>query len=238
MEEEDSIVTLLVPAAGVGLRMGGTPKQYRLLGGVPLLVHTLRRFEEARGVHHIVVAAPPEDVASLANTLRHHGIRKTRAIVEGRATRQASVAAALEAAPEQTTIVLVHDAVRPFVPQACIHDVIAAARREGAAALAIPVADTLRRGSGGTMGETLDREGLYRMQTPQAVRRDWFIEAHAAAHEEGYEGTDDVGLVKRIGRRVALVAGSPLNVKLTTPEDWALAEAVWTIRERNLAEDA
>lgn len=238
MDKEDSIVTVLVPAAGRGARMGGIRKQYRQLGGEPLLVRTLHHFEASARVDHIVVAAPADDVSSLAGMLREHDIHKLHTVVAGRASRQASVAAALEAAPEETDIVLVHDAVRPFVPEAGVDAVIDAAGREGAAALAVPVTDTLRRGDRGIFGESVDRDGLYHMQTPQAFRQAWLVEAHRDARSDGYEGTDDVALVQRTGRRVALVLGSPLNIKITTQEDWMLAETLWARHEQNPAADA
>lgn len=236
MDIENAIVTVLVPAAGQGARMGGIRKQYRLLGGEPLVVRTLRLFEDSPRVHYIVVAAPESDVASLAATVREHGIHKLHAVVAGRATRQASVAAALEAAPDETDVVMVHDGVRPFVPPACIDAVIEAAVQAGAAALAVPATDTLRRGEQGVFGGSVDRNGLFRVQTPQAFRRAWFVEAHRVAGSEGYEGTDDVALAERVGRQVAIVSGSPLNIKVTTPDDWILAEALWAFRERDPAD--
>lgn len=238
MDTEDFIVTVLVPAAGRGARMGGIRKQYRRLGGQPLLVRTLRAFDNAPAVDFLIVAAPPDDVDSLTETLRRSDVRKLHAVVAGGASRQESVAAALEAAPEETAVVLVHDAVRPFVPSRCISAVIAEARRIGAAALAIPSTDTLRRGDGRMFEERVDREGLYRMQTPQAFRRDWLAEAQQAARAEGFQATDDVELVQRVGRPVAIVHGSPLNIKVTTPDDWTLAEALWPLLDQSPAAEA
>lgn len=236
MEKEEAIVTVIVPAAGQGLRMGGIRKQIRLLGGAPVLVHTLRLFEASTLIKHIVVSAPSDDVSEFAATLRRHDITKLRTVVGGGSTRQASVAAAMGAIPEETGIVMVHDGVRPFVPQACIEAVIETTRRKGAAALAVPANDTIRRGSEGSFGETVERDGLFRMQTPQAFWRTWFVDAHRAALTDAFQGTDDVALVQRIGQPVAIVLGSPLNIKITTPDDWALAEAIWTLRERTTAD--
>ncbi len=227
MEKEASIVTVLIPAAGRGTRMGGTRKQYRELGGEPLIVRTLRLFEAAACVAHVVVAAPEDDLASLDQMLVRHAARKIYAVVRGGESRQASVGAALDAAPADTKIVLVHDAARPFVPASCIEAVVDAARKQGGAALALAETDTLRRAADHLFGEAVDRSGLYRMQTPQAFRRTWFVEAHRAARTEGFVATDDVALVQRIGRPVALVEGSPMNIKVTTPQDWKLAQALW-----------
>lgn len=237
------IVTVLVPAAGRGVRMGGSRKQYRNLGGVPLLVQTLRVFERHPRVDYIVVAAPAGDADWLPSDLHTRGFRKIHTVISGGASRQASVAAALDVAPSIGSvssgmdIVLVHDAVRPFVPAECIDAVISAALQEGAASLALPVADTLRAVSRGVFEETVDRERLCRMQTPQAFRRDWLEEAHRAARSEGRDASDDVALVQHIGRPVVLVEGSALNIKVTTPADYELAGIIQSSFERKSLAD-
>ena len=124
-------------------------------------------------------------------------------------------------------LALVHDAARPFLPAEALARVLAAAAETGAAALAVPVADTLRRGEGGAFSDTVPRDGLFRMQTPQAFRLGVLREAHARFGHVA--GTDEVELVQRLGRAVAVVPGSPLNLKLTTPEDWAFAERLWPV---------
>ena len=208
--------------------MGGAPKQFRLLGGKPLLVQTLRVFERHPDVGAVVVAAPVGEVDGLQEMLRGEGFSKRTDVVAGGATRQASVALALAAVPAQTDVVLVHDAVRPFAEPEHVRAVIEAARTSGAAALAVPVADTLRRGTGaGTFGETVPRQGLYRMQTPQGFRRGWLQAAHEAARRDGLVATDDVELVQRLGHAVQVVLGSARNFKITTPADWELAQALW-----------
>lgn len=233
-----SEVAVLIPAAGEGTRMGGRRKQFRRLGGEPLLVQTLRVFERHPEVHHLLVAAPPEAVAALAEALRGAGLTKLAAVVPGGPTRQASVGAALRAVLPAVGLVLVHDAVRPFVEAARISAIIEAVRARGAAALAVPIVDTLRRGVGFHFSETVPREGLYRMQTPQGFRRDWFEEAHALASRLGIHATDDVELVQRAGRSVQIVGGDPRNIKITTPEDWDLAQFLWPRWEAALAPDA
>ncbi len=216
-------VALIVPAGGAGLRLGSTRKQFRELAGLPVLVHTLRRFDGHEEIDAIYLAAPIDRVEDLREELERFEINKIAAIVPGGATRQESVAAALACVAGELPIVLVHDAVRPFVSTREISAVIAAVRRYGAAATAIPVADTLRRVDGGLFGETVARDGLYRMQTPQGFRVDWLREAFLAAKEEGLDLTDDVALVRHFGRDVRLVEGHPRNFKITTPADWALA---------------
>lgn len=217
-------VAVLVPAGGAGTRMGSTRKQFRELGGAPLLVHTLRVFDAHPGVTSLFVSAPADRCDELSRELGAYGIEKLAAVVVGGATRQRSVAAALAAVPRTVEIVLVHDAVRPFVSAHEIQAVIDAVARTGAAALALPVADTLRRAEGEVFGETVPREGFYRMQTPQGFKAGLLREAFRTAEQEGVDATDDVALVQRIGHPVHVVPGSARNFKITTPEDWALAE--------------
>jgi len=134
---------------------------------------------------------------------------------------------ALRAVPSSVEVVLVHDAVRPFIAAEAITEVVDAVRAHGAAALAVPVADTLRSGTNDTFGETVPRADLYRMQTPQGFRRALFEAAHRQAMDAEIIATDDVELVQRAGHDVRIVTGSTQNFKITTPEDWELAQRLW-----------
>lgn len=234
--DAESEVAVLVPAAGKGTRLGGTRKQFRTLGGQPLLIQTLRTFERHPAVHHLVVAAPPDQVRDTSDALQAAGLTKLLAVVGGGDSRQASVRLALRAVPSAADVVLVHDAVRPFVTADSIAAVIEAVRRRGAAALAIPVADTLRRVDDDTFEETVPRANLYRMQTPQGARRTVFEAAHRHAARDGVTATDDVELVQQLGHDVRIVPGSARNFKITTPEDWALAQQLWPHWNESIAE--
>ena len=220
-------VAVLVPAAGAGRRLGGESKQFRLLGGKPLLAQTLWAFERHPDVQALVVAVPASEVEAVRGELQAEGFTKLADVVAGGATRQASVGRALAAVPAATEVVLVHDAVRPFVDEKRLTAVIEAVRERGAAAVAVSVADTLRQGVDGVFGTTMPREGLYRMQTPQGFRRDWLEAAHEKARRDGYSATDEVDLVQRLGHPVQIVPGSACNFKITTPGDWELAQAIW-----------
>lgn len=212
--------------------MGGeTPKQFRELEGVPLLVRTLRVFEQHPAVHHVVVALPEDQHRAAGLELEQAGLTKLVRVVPGGASRQDSVAAALRVVPDDVEVVLVHDAVRPFVETDHVQAVVDAAAEVGAAALAVPVADTLRRADDGAFGATVPREDLYRMQTPQGFRLGLFRQAHAQARAQGFEATDDVDLVQQLGHPVRVVVGSARNIKLTRPEDWELAELLWRLTE-------
>lgn len=227
-------VSVIVPAAGAGLRMGGdVRKQFRMLGDAPVLVQTLRAFEAHDDADGIIVVVPEEEVEPVSALLEMQSIAKLDAVVAGGATRQASVGRGLDAVVARGAgahdLVLVHDGVRPFIGAGAISRVVSAARTHGAAALALAVADTLRRGDGGTFRDTVPRDGLWRMQTPQAFRTTLLAEAHAIARRSGFAGTDEVALVQQIGHPVRIVAGSAFNVKLTRPSDWAYAEALWPV---------
>ncbi len=229
-------VAVLIPAAGEGTRLGGRRKQFRRLGGEPLLVQTLRVFERHSDVDHLLVAAPVEATRVLEAELRRVGLSKLTAVVAGGATRQESVRSALAAVPKDVDVVLVHDAVRPFVEAAHLAAVIRVVRTQGAAALALPVVDTMRYGTTTGFTDTVSREELYRMQTPQGFRRDWLEAAHTLASQEATLATDDVELVQRLGESVQIVVGSPRNIKITTPEDWELAQLLWPHWEATLAQ--
>ncbi len=219
---------VLIPAAGSGSRLGGEPKQFRLLGGKPLLAQTLLVFERHPEVHYLIVSVPGDAVQETRRRLQEEGLTKLLAVVAGGATRQDSVGAALEAVPDAAGVVLVHDAVRPFLSHAHISALIAEIVASGAAALAVPVTDTVRRGNGRFFEDTISRADLFRMQTPQGFRREWFVEAHHEARRLSIQATDDVDLVQRLGRAVSILPGSARNMKITTPEDWELANLVWT----------
>lgn len=226
----DASIAVIVPAAGTGSRMGGERKQFRRLGEHPLVIETLRVFDRHEAVGLLVVAAPESDHPALQEAVVAAGFRTPAVFAPGGATRQASVRAGLERTPSSVEIVLVHDGVRPFVTEAAIDRVIDAIREAGASALAIEATDTHRREANGVFGETVPREGLYRMQTPQGARRDWLVEAHAIALRDGVEATDDVALLQRAGRSVRWVEGDPLNIKVTTPADWELAVRLFASR--------
>ncbi len=208
--------SLLIPAAGSGSRMGGKKKPLLRIDGKPLIVHALAAF---RGIVDIVIAVPPGETTRWKKLL---GIEAT--YVEGGARRQDSVERALVAA-EEPTHVLVHDAARPFPGRETVMRVMEATLKVGAAIPGLAVADTLKRVKGGLVAETVSREGLWRVQTPQGARADWLFEAFARAAREHWEVTDEAMLLEKAGRPVAVVEGDPRNVKVTTPSDWKLLKA-------------
>lgn len=225
-------VVAIVPAAGAGVRMGArVPKQFLALGRTPILVHTLRALSAAREVDGLVVAVPRERVAATRALLDRHRVRGVLAVVAGGADRQQSVWLALQAVPLTSRWVLVHDAVRPFLPPAVVTAVLAAARKVGAAVCGLAVTETVKKVAGGLVEATLDRDGLWLVQTPQAFRRDVLWQAHRDARRDAFHGTDDAVLVERMGGRVAMVPGAAGNLKITTPGDLGVART-WMAHRR------
>lgn len=219
-------VGAVIVAAGEGRRIGGVPKQYRLLGGVPMVLRAVWPFLEHREVARVALVLPPADAASPPDFLA--GLVGDRlALVAGGPARRDSVAAGLAALGSDCAVVVVHDAARPFVEPAVIDAVIREARAGVGAVAAVPLTDTLKEAVAGDerrVARTVPRDRLWRAHTPQAFPRELLVRAHAAAAGMTGEATDDAVLVERIGGAVRLVPDSPRNVKITTPEDLAWAE--------------
>lgn len=222
-----SRVAAVVPAAGSGSRMGGAPKQFRLLGGAPVLVQTLRALRRGDDILEVVVAVRRSERDSVEETLRDYDLRDGVRVVAGGATRLESVLAACAASTEEAEVLIVHDAVRPFLSKSVLNSLISAVETRGAAAVAIPIADTLRQAQDGQFGDTVDRDGMFAMQTPQGARREVLLQALQAASDAGVAVTDEVEALRRLDIDVRLVVGDPRNQKLTHPADWRLAEALW-----------
>jgi 2-C-methyl-D-erythritol 4-phosphate cytidylyltransferase len=222
-------VVALIPAAGMGKRMGAEiNKQYLLLSGKPILAHTIAVFEAASFVDEIYVITPDQEIPYCREeVVERFGFTKVRAVVAGGKERQHSVFNGLQAVvePLDDDVVLIHDGVRPFVtPEILRHAVDSAVAHDGAL-VAVPVKDTVKVVSAGVITETPPRENIWLAQTPQAFRYGIIRAAHEAAAAEGFLGTDDACLVERLGLSVRVVVGDYRNIKITTPEDLLLAEA-------------
>lgn len=213
--------------------MGGpVPKQFLALGGLPLVVHSLRVFQASPVIDAIILAVPEADIDYCRSEIvQTHGFTKVAQIVAGGIERQDSVRHALKAVGEETEVVVVHDAVRPFVTSRMVEEVVAAARAKGAAIIALPMRDTVKQVDADHVIErTVDRRPLWLAQTPQAFRRDWLDEAHRKGHLEGVHATDDASLIEWFGRSVSVVEGSGENIKVTRPEDLVIGEAILAAR--------
>jgi len=220
--------TAIIAAAGTGARMASDrPKQFLLLAGTPIIFHTLKPFEQCDSIQEVIVVLPPEESAAFLALAGKHGLRKLSRVVAGGTTRADSVKRGLNAIRSASAgIVAVHDGVRPFVTAEQIDRVVAAAEANGAAILVAPVTDTIKQVSGDSVVKTLERQELRRALTPQCFRYDLLRKAYEQADVNDPALTDESALVERIGARVTTVTGNASNIKITTPEDLLLAEAL------------
>jgi len=224
-------VAAIVPAAGLGTRMAtGKPKQFLELDGMPLIIFTLRRLAASATISEFVVSTRSEDLSSLQDMVGLAGLGRPARVVHGGETRQQSVANALAHLEADVEIVLVHDAVRPFVTAAQVDRVIAEAKARGAAILGIPAIDTVKEVKRESLPEdvaritsTIPRERIVLAQTPQVFAADLLREAFRKAQQDGITASDEAGLVERLGRDVFVVLGSERNLKITRPSDMDLA---------------
>ena len=224
-------VIALIPAAGMGKRMGGgINKQYLLLREKPILAHTLGVFERAPFVDDIFVITPEQEIPFCREqVVERYGFTKVRDVVAGGSERQYSVLNGLRAVAgaADEDVVLIHDGVRPFVTPELVCRVIQAARSRGAAVLGLPAQDTLKTvNSGGEIRQTLERKDIWQIQTPQAFQAPLLRRAFTEAYSRNFYGTDEASLVEQLNHPVVVIPGSPLNLKITTPDDLDLAEAI------------
>jgi 2-C-methyl-D-erythritol 4-phosphate cytidylyltransferase len=225
-------ISVILPAAGLGTRMGrsvpekaGTSrKQFMLLEGSPILLHTIRKFVSSPAVGEIVVALRAEDLEWVRDLLERESFGKPVRLVEGGDSRQESVENALATLGPGTELVAVHDAVRPFIEHSVLEKVFVEAEENGAAIVGIVPVDTVKQIHRNKIRQTIPRERLILAQTPQVFRFDLLKQAFAKAREDGFAGTDESSLVERLEQvEVSVVPGSDRNIKITKPSDMDLA---------------
>jgi 2-C-methyl-D-erythritol 4-phosphate cytidylyltransferase len=228
-------VFVILPAAGMGTRMApghatpNDPKQFLSLQGLPILVHSLRAFAAVPRVSGIYVAVRKPEMSRMEALIAEHALGARVKVVEGGDTRQDSVSHALnQLSAEDDDIILVHDAVRPLIDPATIERTIEAVESYGAAIVGLPAVDTIkqveRTAHSAIVTATIPREYIVQAQTPQGFRWKILREAFAAAEADGFVGTDEASVVERSGAQVAVVLGTPANLKITHPGDLKLAE--------------
>ena len=219
-------VFAIVPAAGAGARLGGsTRKQFLLLRGKPIVVHTLQQFEHCPEVDEVAVAVPSSAIVDMESIVSRYRLHKVSKVIVGGDQRQDSVAHVLRTLrAKPSDIIVVHDGVRPFIAPKKIAQSIEVCKEYGTAVLAVQPKDTMRRSrGGGFFDETLDRAALWLVQTPQTFRAGILQKAFRQAAKDKFYSTDEAALVERIGVRIRIVEGSYDNVKITTKEDLDLA---------------
>lgn len=228
-ETKTNAAYAIIVGAGKGLRMNNArPKQFLELKGLPVIAYALKAFDASRKISRIYLVVSPEEAAFCrGHILAGLDLVKPVKLVAGGQRRQDSVYAGLLAMEGHQGVVAIHDGVRPFVAPPRIDECIVKAGKSGACMLGMPVGDTLKRvGPSNIIVETVPRDNMWQAQTPQAFQYPLIRSAHDKAVREGFVGTDDASLVERYGGEVRIIAGSAGNIKLTRPEDMALAEAL------------
>lgn len=232
LSNEHPVTAAVIVAAGSSTRMGA-PKQLILLDGIPVIGRTLIAFQQARLIDEIVLIARTEDMVPLFDIVKTYGISKLTKIVCGGNTRQQSVAKGIAAVHDETAFFAIHDGARPLISPERIDAVVSAAYRTKAAAEAVHVKDTVKvTDENGLVLRTPDRRFLWNVQTPQVFERTLYLQAVAQAAKDGLDFTDDCQLAEHIGASVQLCEGEYTNIKITTPEDVAVAESILKGRAR------
>lgn len=225
----DFAVSAVIVAAGKATRMNMEKnKQYIDIGGQSVLARTILAFQESDIVDEIILVTNPHDIMFCKeNIVEQYGMNKVKKIVAGGDSRQKSVYNGLAEVSSKCGIVLIHDGARPFIKETNIRESVLAAYEFGACCVAVPVKDTIKKvNNDGFVEATLDRSSLWSIQTPQTFKYSLIVDAHKKALEDNFEGTDDAVLVERLGHPLKLIMGSYDNIKITTREDLAIAEAI------------
>lgn len=216
---------VVIPAAGQGKRMkAGKNKLFIELSGIPIIVYTLRVFEEDPDCRGIILSINPAETDHFNELIAAYGLKKVKKLVMGGKERQQSVYNGLQHAEED--IILVHDGARPFINLGQISELTAAASLHGGAVIAVPVKDTIKKAANKKVLETVERSSLWAVQTPQAFRVSILKSAYEQAEAEAFLGTDDASLLERINEQVVIIEGNYDNIKITTQEDLYFAEAI------------
>lgn len=218
--------TVIIPAGGVGNRFGANkPKQFTDLAGIPIIVHTLKQFWIC---DNIIIASHPDWIEHLQELIYQYSIPNVKAIVKGGATRQESVYNALcHEIAEESEVIMVHDAVRPFASKELIQSIMLSAIEYGAAIPGLNPKDTIKKVSSEKLiMQTIDRSTLQMVQTPQGFRQSIIKKAYKNAKDKNIEGTDSASLVELIGQPVKVIEGEESNIKITTPLDSVLADYI------------
>ena len=226
---ENLLAGAVIPAAGKGSRFG-EKKQFKLLKGVPLLNHVLTPFLQSDLIYEIIVVVPEEQVQQIKTQVRSMPKTKNIRVVPGGERRQDSVSNGVKVLSNQCKLVCIHDVVRPFVTKDMINETIKRCGKYDGAIIATQAQDTIKRVQNLKIKETINRSEIWQAQTPQSFQKEKLIDALESADRDGVTGSDEAFLLERIGYYVSVVEGNSANIKITTPEDWFVAEAIWEER--------
>jgi len=220
-----SYVTAIALAAGRGERLKSkVPKLLAKIGSKPVIIHTLEALSRNPSIKDIILVANAKNLREMTAWVKRYHIRKISSVVEGGARRQDSLGNGLKAVDSRTDLVLIHDAARPFIGKNLIDSVINVAKKSGAAITGVPVKATIKKAFGKVVDKTIERKNLWEIQTPQVFKKDLILKAYKKFGK--IDVTDDAMLVEKLGGKVNIVEGSYSNIKITTPEDLVLAEAI------------
>ncbi|MGE4357424.1 MAG: 2-C-methyl-D-erythritol 4-phosphate cytidylyltransferase [Candidatus Omnitrophota bacterium] len=227
-------ISCIVPSAGKGKRLkANVDKVFVLLDNKPILYYTLKNLEASKEIGEIVLVVSKESLEFSCNEfLKKFKFSKIKKIVEGGKTRTESVWRGLQSADEKSKFILIHDGARPFVDEDCLNRLIKAGEEFGSAVLGLPITSTVKKVRNSFVSKTVPRDYLWEIQTPQIFKRDLIIDCYKKAIEEKFIATDDAQILEHYGYKVKIVKGSPLNIKITTPEDLTLAKAILKIRSK------
>lgn len=225
-------VSVIIAAGGRSKRMEGVNKQLALLRGIPVIARSMMVFQGLDEVCEIIVSVRPEDMETVEEFAKEYGITKFAGCAEGGETRQQSVVNALKKVSRETSLIAVHDGARPLVNADFIRQCIRDASIFGGAALAVPVKDTIKQAEGGFVTDTPDRSRLFITQTPQIFKKKLYFDGVNFAGEHELDFTDDCQLAEAVGGKIHLTVSDYRNIKITTPEDMAIAEAILGAMER------
>lgn len=223
----------IIAAGGSGIRMNNPDgKLFIEICGKPIIWLTVSKFEKSDVIDEIIIAVSPDDIGRAKELFKQSSFKKTIKIIAGGKTRQDSVFNGLKELSNDTDIVVVHDGARPFVSEEIILEAVSEARARKAVIVGVPVKDTIKIvNDDRIVSNTLERELLWQVQTPQAFEYSLIKEAHDKAEKLGIKATDDAGLVERLGEKVKMIMGSYDNIKITTPEDLKIAEAILRLKQ-------
>ena len=216
-------VSVIIPAAGAGSRFG-EEKQFKLLGGRPLLFYSLQPFLESSIIQEVIVVVPGNQTTSIQRDLTSISAGKPITVIAGGVRRQDSVENGVSASSSSANLICIHDAVRPFVTENMIANSISACENYDGAVVALPSRDTVKLSNNGLVKETLDRKFIWLAQTPQTFNKDKLVVAFDNADQNDIIATDEAALMEAMGFSIALVEGHPTNFKITTQDDWERAE--------------
>lgn len=223
--------SVVVVAAGTASRMQGIDKILAPLGDMPILARTLKVFQNSEAVSEVIVVTREDLLVDISRMCKEFFLDKVAKVVVGGAERMLSVRAGLRQVRPDAELIAIHDGARPFLTQAVLEQVLEQAARSGAAAPAIPLNDTIKRAANGIVEETVDRSVLWSVQTPQVFQADLIRAAVEQAVEQGVQVTDDCSIVEQLGMKVVLTPGDRENIKVTTPFDLILGQAILDLRQ-------